>query len=655
MDPPTRQVVSRAIRKLVTSGQDQLDEKEMKAIKVQCKRGDEFVDVVYTLLTGQLNRKHSQARYACAQIIIELFNRSHHFRDRLTHDFPTFLSLTLGVYRQELPPPTSYAGKMKVLVVRALQLWVTKYGSHYRAIPLGLDYVKQKLHVRAQFEATAENVVTHAEEQQRQAALAKRREHDLQCFIRLRNTVEPLLVDCEQTAQEMNSGLELLVPDVTGPAPIRRSTGSGRRDQASSSSSSPLAPSLSYKDTMAYLGMGSSNYQLTLTFNPNNPLNVTESAENTVIFDTLREGLKVIDEKYWSTLTASIVELSKLQVESEKEALDQLIKRMINEKSRLRVLRQKCAELNVTVPSNEGDEPEPLAAVPSVTPMSPQPESPGQSDAPSTVANKAGPDSNADTTFSPKSYRHTPSPARVKPKPTTDKVNHDPQSTGSHLSEVEKELLKIAPVVEYGTDLYYWDKDEVAFNQGGIEYNHRFYGEGGGEKFLSRETLDQLRKRAVYLTPKRPTAIKACRAPLKTGGLCPRRDLVRCPYHGPIVPRDETTGHIVDPHVPGDQKGKKPAVPDGGDGSAESGEQQPDTFEELLTGPPPALHPVDPSSHSFPPASNYSSLAHSETRPLEIETSRYAWEEIEDEVNAALGLDRGQFPTGSKRKGHHQA
>jgi hypothetical protein len=30
-----------------------------------------------------------------------------------------------------------------------------------------------------------------------------------------------------------------------------------------------------------------------------------------------------------------------------------------------------------------------------------------------------------------------------------------------------------------------------------------------------------------------------CRAPLRNGRLCPRRDAEKCPFHGIIVPRDE--------------------------------------------------------------------------------------------------------------------
>lgn len=37
----------------------------------------------------------------------------------------------------------------------------------------------------------------------------------------------------------------------------------------------------------------------------------------------------------------------------------------------------------------------------------------------------------------------------------------------------------------------------------------------------------------------RPSIKHKCRAPLESGKLCPRMDLEKCPFHGPIVPRDE--------------------------------------------------------------------------------------------------------------------
>ena len=41
------------------------------------------------------------------------------------------------------------------------------------------------------------------------------------------------------------------------------------------------------------------------------------------------------------------------------------------------------------------------------------------------------------------------------------------------------------------------------------------------------------------------TEIPPCHAPLKKGGLCQRRDLRACPFHGPIVPRDDEENPII--------------------------------------------------------------------------------------------------------------
>jgi hypothetical protein len=75
------------------------------------------------------------------------------------------------------------------------------------------------------------------------------------------------------------------------------------------------------------------------------------------------------------------------------------------------------------------------------------------------------------------------------------------------IDDKTKELLGNAPVVEYDDDLFYWDKDEMQFNQAGsgIPFSHRFYGEGTGERTVPKSTLDNLRKRKViYKKPDEP-------------------------------------------------------------------------------------------------------------------------------------------------------
>ncbi|KAJ2877264.1 hypothetical protein H4R27_006259, partial [Coemansia aciculifera] len=117
-------------------------------------------------------------------------------------------------------------------------------------------------------------------------------------------------------------------------------------------------------------------------------------------------------------------------------------------------------------------------------------------------------------------------------------------------NSIEDRLRQTAPVVEYGPDLMYWGQDTVDANTSGLEIRHRFLGSAREEATLSGKATDSLRKRAVYYSDVMAGAngiqsdgrreIKACRAPLKGGRLCPRRDLLKCPLHGPVIDRDET-------------------------------------------------------------------------------------------------------------------
>ena len=108
----------------------------------------------------------------------------------------------------------------------------------------------------------------------------------------------------------------------------------------------------------------------------------------------------------------------------------------------------------------------------------------------------------------------------------------------------------MAPIVPYDTDLDYWDKTNVPFNTSGIEFQHRFLGSGSGERYLSQDTLSELKKRTIVLEPLGlDKELIPCGAPLKNGGTCPRKDVKKCPIHGDIIPRDEY-GNPLDPsHV----------------------------------------------------------------------------------------------------------
>ncbi|GAQ89664.1 hypothetical protein KFL_005480080 [Klebsormidium nitens] len=107
-----------------------------------------------------------------------------------------------------------------------------------------------------------------------------------------------------------------------------------------------------------------------------------------------------------------------------------------------------------------------------------------------------------------------------------------------------EELRASAPVVPWGAYLDHWGAEGTVpvDARGLVIENH--WGPVDREATLPAERLREMNLRASYYQPEKKE-IKACRAPLPGGGLCPRRDLVRCPLHGPVIPRDDQGRPVI--------------------------------------------------------------------------------------------------------------
>lgn len=68
------------------------------------------------------------------------------------------------------------------------------------------------------------------------------------------------------------------------------------------------------------------------------------------------------------------------------------------------------------------------------------------------------------------------------------------------------------PAVQWGEDLYYWDKTNVQFNTSGIEKSHRFMGVGEGTNEMPEHLLEELRKRPIYYKSEAPKEIQVSHA-----------------------------------------------------------------------------------------------------------------------------------------------
>lgn len=107
-----------------------------------------YVRVAYEWLIKELNEGHCEIRLSAFQIMNELFNRSHTFRELLTTDFKQLCSLVCGSDpTKPLPPPQSAADKLKEESLLAIRMWKDRFGVGYPKLKIGLNYLKYTMKV----------------------------------------------------------------------------------------------------------------------------------------------------------------------------------------------------------------------------------------------------------------------------------------------------------------------------------------------------------------------------------------------------------------------------------------------------------------------------------------------------------------------------
>lgn len=108
----------------------------------------------------------------------------------------------------------------------------------------------------------------------------------------------------------------------------------------------------------------------------------------------------------------------------------------------------------------------------------------------------------------------------------------------SHKAQHKQAFAK-APRIEFGADLVDWDNPtpSVATVQKRADLEV-FWTGPEKEEHVSEELLAMVRTRTIPFIGQFEPVKRACWAPLPSGKLCPRKDRSVCPFHGPIIPRD---------------------------------------------------------------------------------------------------------------------
>ena len=260
---------------------------------------------------------------------------------------------------------------------------------------------------------------------------------------------------------------------------------------------------------------------------------VPETQENEAVFDALREAYRLLVSKHLVTVKEWISVLIRVDL-PDNRFRDSALKEFIDVKNEIRAVRDRCSELGLNLDN---------------------------------VRRRKGDQEEEDDEFWVEGNIEAPSPARVQSSVDVASTSRDTgkgervvggensdtgkspvaaNGTRRNLDLEKSKLFAEAPVVPWSSVLDRWGSSRDAHvNQRGLELESH-WGRVDNDAVIPAAKIAELNLHSsVYREA--PVEILPCHAPLKKGGLCQRRDLKVCPFHGPIVPRD-AEGNPMEQH-----------------------------------------------------------------------------------------------------------
>ncbi|XP_062223484.1 UV-stimulated scaffold protein A homolog [Phragmites australis] len=461
----------------------------LRAIKSSARASDAAIRDAFRLLLSLMSKPHSHVRLLAFIIADELFMRSKLFRSLLADALDGFLPLAVGFRRAHpLPPPAASAVLLRKAAIQALERWHHFFGAHYRQLRLAVEYLKS---ARVQFPGLRATIEARAVREARtQEILAAKVEQ-------LRESLASIKAEIRSTINEIRNGLEIIL------AKYEKFEG-----YVNDKDEEQEIVSLSMRSIrMASLMAGEW---------------VLETQENEAVFYALREAYRLLVSKHLVTVQEWISVLVRVDL-LDNRFRDSALKEFIDVKNEIRAVRDRCSELGLdldNVHRRKGDQEE---------------DDDFWVEGDIEVPNPARVQSNIDVTSTSKD---TGKGKRVVGGVKSDIAKEQVASNGSRNLDPEKSrLVAEAPVVPWSSVLDCWGSSgDAHVNQRGLELESH-WGRVDNEAVIPAAKIAELNVHSsVY--KEAPVEILPCHAPLKKGGLCQRRDLKVCPFHGPIVPRD---------------------------------------------------------------------------------------------------------------------
>ncbi|KAH6779984.1 hypothetical protein C2S52_011221 [Perilla frutescens var. hirtella] len=488
-------VVVALIERAVDSTSAEVDPRLLKAIKFTVRYSDSELRFAAQTLMSLMKRNHSQVRFLALLIVDELFMRSKLFRNILVENLDLFLSLSIGFRRSHpLPPPASVASLLRSKAIEFLEKWNDSFGIHYRQLRLGYDYLKNTL--RLQFPNLQANAARI--QQERREREMRTREILLKKFESLKTNFSSIKEEIKTNIDEIEECLEIL----------RTKDDDEQFDPVDDEETEVFCNSELLQIRLDSLREGEK---------------VQENSENTVVMDALREFYKVLVTKHLAAVQEWISVLIRVEV-PDHSFRDSALKNLIDIRNLIQSTKRKCEESGCELRKiANAEEEEDIWEEGTVETFD---------------KGKSGPSCSKITEAPTVSTSNNARGAECTNKLSTVTEKRNAQLSESKSDPERSKLLAEAPVLNWGSFLDRWGSNGDALaNQRGLDVEGH-WGRVDHDAVIPAEKIAELNVRAsVY--EEEPVEIQPCRAPLKNGRLCQRRDLRVCPFHGFIIPRDD--------------------------------------------------------------------------------------------------------------------
>ncbi|KAK9279659.1 hypothetical protein L1049_013339 [Liquidambar formosana] len=484
------------IEKATNSTAPQVDPRLLKSIKSLVRSSESELHLAAQTLMDLMKRDHSQVRYLSLLIIDELFMRSKLFRTLLVVNLDQLLSLSIGFRRNlPLPAPPAVASVLRSKAIEFLEKWNASFGIHYRQLRLGFEYLKNTL--RFQFPNIQANAARIQQE---------RREREIRSKEILLNKYETLKGSFSSIKDEIQSTIDEIMEclDIV----------------QTNDESVPLGP---LEDEEMEEFCSSELRQIRLDSLKEGE-KVHENNDNKVVFDALRELYKLLVMRHLASVQEWISILIRVEV-ADNRFRDSTLKEFIDIRNHIQSVKKKCEESGCSLVDTVNLEEEDFWEEGKIESFE---------SGSSSATNKHSEDL---------AVASTSNKMKTKaPKLSNKESNGDEmlggKGGGTGSTSERSKLLDEAPVMKWGSFLDNWgSKRDFLANQRGLELEGH-WGRVDYDAVIPADKIAELNVQTT-LYKEEHVEIQPCRAPLSKGQLCQRKDLRICPFHGPIIPRDD--------------------------------------------------------------------------------------------------------------------